>query len=169
MAARGHRDVFRNYTYIVFGLGLDAVIVICALIGLLTEHANALAVVTTIAALAPFLALGVRAALIRVVIDARGVRVVNMWRTHRVHASEAQRFVVNQRNLERFGRWGRFQAFLSLVCLHCTDGREINASAVSAGGSLTEAGLFVRTKLPGIVEDLNRAGPPVAEAVRAGG
>lgn len=160
--------MFRNYTYIVFGLGIDAVIVIGALVGLVNGHASALAVVVTMAALAPFLALGVRAALIRVVADARGVRVVNLWRTHRVPSSEVECFVVNQHNLERFGRWGRFQAFLSLVCVRCVDGREINASAISAGGSLTETALFVRTKLPAIVEHLNRGRPGVPEAVRAG-
>ena len=102
--------MFRNYTYIVFGVGIDAVIVIVALVGLVNGRANALAVVVTTAARsAPFLALGVRAALIRVVADARGVRVVNLWRTHRVPSSEVERFVVNQHNLERFERWAAFR------------------------------------------------------------
>ena len=52
MAAAQRRDVFRNYTYMVFGLGIDAVIVIGALVGLLNGHASALAVVVSAAALA---------------------------------------------------------------------------------------------------------------------
>jgi hypothetical protein len=168
MVAAQRRDVCRNYTYMVFGLGIDAVIVIGALVGLLNGHASGLAVVVSAAALAPLLALGVRAALIRVVTEAHEVRVVNLWRTHRLDGSEIERFVINQHIMERFGRWGRFQAFLSLVCVRCVDGRQINCSAVSAGGSLTETGLFVHTKLPAIVEHLNRGRPSVPEAVRAG-
>jgi hypothetical protein len=168
MVAAQHRDVFRNYTYVVFGLGVDALIIILALIGLLDARASALGVVVTAVALMPFLALGVRAALIRIVADARGVRVVNMWRTHRLAWSEIERFVINQRNVERFGRWGRFQAFLSLVCVRCADGREINCGAASAGGSATETGLFMRKNLPLIVERLNRSLPHAAAAVRVG-
>jgi hypothetical protein len=160
--------VFRNYTYTVFGLAIDAVVVLVAVIALVAAHASGLGVLVTVVALSPLLALGVRAAMIRVVSGERGVRVVNMWRTHRVDWADVDGFVLNQRNLERFADWGRFQAFLSLVCLRCTDGREIKASAVSAGGSLTETRLFVRTKLPAIVERFNRGRPGAPGAVRAG-
>jgi hypothetical protein len=169
MAAAERRDVLRNPTYAVFGLGIDAAVVLVAVLGLTSGHAAALGVIVTAAALAPFLALGLRVALIRVVTDAQGVRVVNLWRTHRVDWAEAEGFVLNQPNLERFARWGRFQAFLGLARLRCVDGREINISAVSAGGSMTETQRFLRSKLPEIVERLNRGKPGAALAVRAGG
>lgn len=43
------------------------------------------------------------------VTDAHEVRVVNLWRSHRLQASAIERFVINQHNIERFGRWGLFR------------------------------------------------------------
>jgi hypothetical protein len=73
---RQGRDAYRNSTHMVFGLGIDAVVVV-VVAALRSDLVLA-------AALVPVLALGLRWAMIRVVIDRRGVRVVNLWRTHRL-------------------------------------------------------------------------------------
>jgi hypothetical protein len=150
---REGRQVYRNYTYTVFGVGVDAIVVLVTVLG-----GNLVAG----AAFVPVLILGARWATIRVVLDARGVRAVNLWRTRRLAWSEVDRFMVNQRNLERYNRWGRFRAFLGLVSVQATDGREISLSATSAAGTFTPVERVPDRWLPALVERLNRAVPAPA-------
>ena len=159
MTATGarERDIVRNYFYFGLGVGIDAVLVLVTLITLLARPVSAVGVLVVVAVLAPFLAFGLRATMIRVVVDARGVRVVNLWRSYRVAWSNVEGFAVCESKLERFARRGRLRAFLGLACLRRTDGREVVLSAVSASGSLTEPRRYVANQLPAIVARLNRA------------
>ena len=160
MTATGVRErvVVRNFFYLALGVGIDAILVLVTLITLLARPVSAAGVLVVVAVLAPFLAFGLRAAMIRVVVDARGVRVVNLWRTYRVASTQVAGFAVCDRKLERFARRGRFRVFLGLVCVRRADGREIVLSAVSASGSFSEPRRYVTDKLPGVVQRLNRAG-----------
>lgn len=144
------RDVYRNYTYVAFGLGIDLVIVLVALLG----DEILVAVV-----LVPVLALGLRWAMIRVVLDGRGVRVVNLWRTHRLAWHEVASFVIDQRNRGRWHGMGRRRAFLGLVSVRCVDGREIPMSATSASATMTPSERVDDTWLPALVERFNRSRP----------
>ena len=160
MTATGvrERDVVRNHFYLALGAGIDAVLVLVTLITLLAAPVSAVGVLVVVAVLAPFIAFGLRAASVRVVVDARGVRVVNLWRTYRMAWSQVERFAVCDRKLERFARRGRLRVFLGLACVRRTDGREIVLSAVSASGSFTEPRRYVTDTLPRVVQRLNRAG-----------
>ena len=144
------RLVYRNPTYVVFGLGIDAIVVLVAVV----DRAPWLAVV-----LAPLLALGVRWATMRVVIDGNGVRVVNFWRTHRVAWRAIEGFVLYQRNVARFGRRGKVRAFLGLVAVRRRDGREIAVSATSAAGTMTPSDQVLRAWAPALAERFNAQRP----------